>query len=1023
MDARSSAPRPAATLRAGLGPILPVPAESSVIDLFEATVARTPDRPAVRFRDQTLTFRKLNQHAEALAESLVERGVGVGDFVPLVIAEGVEFPIGLLAAMKVGAPFVPVDPGWPASRLAELFRQLSPRVVLAVAATAPALVGLGTADHVLIIDRTQLVSGTPTGPRPGPDDLIYGYFTSGSTGTPKCALNRHRGLVNRLAAMSHHFGDGAEQIVLQNSKPTFDSSMWQLLWPLTTGGQVVLPDRQGILDLEQTCHILGRYAVTITDFVPSVLGALVSLLELRADLCAELAGLRRMLIGGEEANGAVLDRLWKLLPDLRVTNTFGPTECSIGSVFHEITEVTGRIPLGTAIGNTAAVVLDDARRPVPPETVGEIYIGGLCVGAGYLGDPERTARAFVPNPFPEIAGDLLYRTGDLGHHTPDGLLMFDGRRDDQVKVGGVRIELAEVERVLAAHPAVRGAAVIVRGEGDARSLAAFVSLRSDESHTVTPATLVDWLRASLPPETVPRAVTVVDEIPLTPHGKLDRRALEQVARTAAGSAPVEAPGSPAEELVASAWCEVLGRAEVSVSVPFADYGGTSLLTHQLAALLGLRQAGPVSLAHLLAADTVRAQARLLGSGQSDTGAAVDLGLLARDADPSDLVGAGVPPAPTVARQLLLTGVTGFVGAHVLAELVTRPEVELHCLVRAADPAAGAARLVAVLRAYGLTDALTALEHALVQGRVRVVTGDLGAPLLGLDDTAFRALAGAVDAVVHAGALVNFLRDYGAHRRPNVFGTGELVRLAAAGSGCRLHVLSTFSVLSAAARGTSGTPIGPDRLPGLDEPLPPGGYDQSKLVAEHLLERARGFGVDAVVYRLGEIWPHRRIGLPNRASLAHSVVYAAARTGVVFPTGARTDHLPVDLLAGCLADAVLGAAPAAGGTVHLLRPGGLGYAEIFARLAEAGAEHLGYAEFRSRLSALAASGDADERLVRVAMLLPAPQGADPVAPASFDRLFTDSSAHFTSCELAGQAFAAGSPLADLAAFLDRLDVAR
>lgn len=1123
MDIRSFTSRPDA-LWAGLGPALAIP-DGSMLDLFEAVVARDPDRPAVLFRNQVFTFGELDGRADGLARQLREKGAVTGGFVPLAIAEGTEFPIGLLAAMKLGAPFVPIDPQWPASRLDTLFRQLAPRVVLAVESTLPALRAVGVADRAILVDRAiptdrdaAAPAGTPAtapavGPagtpgggsastptarsvagvaavrRPGPDDLIYGYFTSGSTGVPKCALNRHRGLVNRMAAMSCHFGDGADQVVLQNSKPTFDSSMWQVLWPLTTGGLVVLPDRRGILDLEQTCHILARHAVTITDFVPSVLGTLVSLLELRPDLRAELAGLRRMLIGGEEANPVVLRRLRKLLPGLRVTNTFGPTECSIGSVFHHIEDLTGQIPLGTPIPNTAAVVLDDALRPVPPETVGEIYIGGVCVGAGYLGDPERTERAFVPNPFPEIEGERLYRTGDLGRHTAAGLLMFHGRRDDQVKVGGVRIELAEVERVLGAHPRVRSAAVIVRGEGDSRSLAAFatvldaavldaaassdvlvpgvtvpgatVSDAAVPGAAVTSAGLLDWLRERLPPETVPRTLTLVEAIPLTPHGKLDRRALERIVREAADTGSVEPPATADEELVAAAWREVLDLDEVSVVTPFASYGGTSLLTHRIAALLTIRRDRTVRPADLISAETVRDQARLLGVGAAPV-VAVDPAQLARDADPTGLVEPPVPVPPARARRLLLTGGTGFIGAHVLAELLARPQVELACLVRAADPPAGAARLTDTLRAYGLVGSLPALDQGLKTGRVRVVAGDLAAPTLGLTEARFRALAGEVAAVLHSGAMVNFLRDYATHRAPNVAGTRELIRLAAAGDGCRLHVLSTLGIfsglsaipglsglpgpsadlglsgpalsrpaLSDAAAGpgsdaAGGKPVDPRRLPDLAAP-PAGGYEQSKLVTEHLLAGARALGVDSVVYRLGEVWPHRTTGVPNPASLAHLVVYAAARTGVVFPTSARTDHLAVDVLARYLADAATGPRPLLD-TVHLLHPVALRYTDIFARLAEAGAaEPLGYPEFHFRLTALADRDGADDRLVRVAMLLPPPgEEPDRAAPAAFDRLFTDSSGWASEVGLRDhrptrRALSGGSPIADVASFLRRLSV--
>lgn len=1048
MAARSSASRLNSLIRAGIGPTAAIP-DGSVLDLFEAAVARGPHRPAVRFRDRSYTFRQLDERADAIALRLLEKGVVAGGFVPLVVAGGLEFPVGLLAAMKLAAPFVPVDPEWPASRLQTLFRQLSPRAVLTVEATLPALAATGVADLAVPIDRAMPAATAPTTPvsgrRPGPDDLIYGYFTSGSTGDPKCALNRHRGLVNRMAAMSYHFGDGAEHVVLQNSKPTFDSSMWQVLWPLTTGGLVVMPDRRGILDLEQTCHILGRHAVTITDFVPSVLDALVSLLELRPDLRAELAGLRRMLIGGEEANPAVLRRLRNLLPGLRVTNTFGPTECSIGSVFHHIDELPDRIPLGRPVPNTAAVVLDDNMRPAPAGTVGEIYIGGVCVGAGYLDDPERTARAFVPNPFAEIGGDLLYRTGDLGHYTADGLLMFDGRRDHQVKVGGVRIELAEVEQALAGHPAVRSAAVIVRGDGDARFLAAFARL--DPGAAVSEETLLDWLRRRLPPETMPRTLTLVENIPLTAHGKLDRRALERIAQESVDSGPVEPPATVDEELVAAVWREVLGRDELSVVTPFANYGGTSLLTHRVAALLTVRRGRPVHPADLISAETVRDQARLLGT-DAVPAAAVEVGLLRRDADPTGLIDAAVPAAPAHARRLLLTGGTGFIGAHLVAELVSRPELELTCLVRAADAQAGAARLVTALRSYELTEALPALHRAIAIGQVRIIAGDLGEPWLGLTRDRFRALAERVEAVVHAGAMVNFLRDYAGHRGPNVAGTGELIRLAASGNGCRLHMLSTLSIFSGAlpdgsrARsvGSGSAPdgsgpvpgvigAGTDGLPDLATP-PPTGYDQSKLVAEHLLARARAQGVDSVVYRLGEVWPHRGTGVPNRASLAHSVVYAAARTKVIFPTAARTDHVAVDVLAHHLADAATGARPAAE-IAPLIRPGALPYAEILEWLTRVGAEPLGYPEFRSRLTALAERDRADDRLVRVAMLLPPAEGTAPAAPAAFDRLFSDASAYLdlagpmgsepAATRAAHRASPDHTPMTDLASFLHRLSV--
>ncbi|MEV0397296.1 non-ribosomal peptide synthetase [Polymorphospora rubra] len=1033
MDAHLPDPPYEGAPHSGIGTKREFPGHLTVLDLLEQQVATNPDRIAVRYRESQLTFGEINNLANLYSQRLHRKGVRHGDLVPLFIADGPDFVAGLLATIKLGGAFVPIDPGWPIERLEVIFSQLTPRAVLAVPPTLGTLHALDLGDRTVVLDHEGV---TPAGeplrtfaahrpdvPRPAPHDLIYGYFTSGSTGTPKCALNRHRGLVNRLTAMSGHFGDGRDQIVLQNSRPTFDSSMWQILWPLVTGGTVVLPDRDGILDLEGTCRTIGRYGITITDFVPSVLSALVTLIEVRPDLRAELAPLRRMLVGGEAATLPVLRRLQQLVPHLRITNTYGPTECSIGSVFHDIGPDRDPVPLGRPIPNTAAVVLDDRLRPVAPGVTGEIWIGGECVGAGYLRDPARTEQVFVPNPFPQISGPLIYRTGDLGHVTPDGLLMFGGRRDDQVKIGGVRVELAEIERALREHETVRDAVVVARGDQDSRALVAYVTLRTGEPPVDT-AELLLSAGKHLPAETVPKRLTILDRMPLTPNGKVDRRALTQRADTDTGAAdlPYTPPGSPEEELVAAVWREVLGRDRVSVTERFADHGGTSLLTHRLGALLGVRLGRPVAIADLLTADTIRAQAQLV-AGDAPVRSRLDPAALARDALPDPLPAGGAPRPPDRSRRLLVTGVTGFVGAHLLADLLGRPDVAVTCLVRAPGDEAARQRLTAALRDYGLFDALTYAEKAFADGRLRALAGDLAATGLGLPPADFDRLADRTDGIVHAGALVNFLHDYADHRAPNVLGTRELLRLAATGRGCRVHAVSTFSALAAEQTPDAAGRFDEDQAP-VPELLPSDGYSQSKYVMEQLLDNARAQGLDSVVYRLGEVWPARRTGVANPASLAQSLVYACARTGTVFPTSAVIDHLPADLISRFLAEAACGRRPG-GDRVHLLRPVSLRFGDLFERLVErTGARWDSYARFHERLTDLVERHGADQRLVRVAMLLPAPEGDGDGTPSAVDTLFTDSSGRFTvrrtdDHAATGVALLTGSPLDDLTAFVEGL----
>ncbi|HEX6076509.1 MAG TPA: amino acid adenylation domain-containing protein [Micromonosporaceae bacterium] len=967
-------------MRAGLGPPVPFPHDRTVLDLFHDQVTASSERPAVRFRDLTLSYAELDRAANAAASHLIRLGAPRGTLIPLLITDGPEFPSGLLGVLKAGAAFVPLDPNWPADRLRAITTDLDPPAVLAVPDTAGIAASMGFESRTVILERgTAGLEHHPDPKRnPTPTDLIYGYYTSGSTGIPKCALNQHRGLVNRLAAMSRRFGDGAGHIALQNSRSTFDSAMWQVLWPLTSGGQVVLPHRDGILDLEQTALTIGRYGVTITDFVPSVLAAFVSLLELREDLRQAVSCMRRMLIGGEAANPAVVRRLRDLLPDLRVTNTYGPTECSIGSVFHDITDAdTNQIPLGRPIDNTAAIVLGDSRQPLPIGIVGEIHLGGECIGAGYLNDPQHTSEAFIPNPFPQITGDLLYRTGDLGTVDDAGLLHFVGRRDDQVKVGGVRVELGEVARALAAHPKVGDAMAVLHGERGDRLLVCCVSPRTADNPP-TVSELRRYATERLPAELMPHRIMVLGSLPVSENGKADRKALTALLAAADDTTRHEAdadPANPMEELVLAAWQDVLGLERISVTVPFREYGGTSLAAYRLTVELSSRLGRPVRPRDVLASPTVRTQAaRLAGEEPNDT---AELDRVIRDI-------AWRPP-----QVLLLTGVTGFIGAHLLADLLRHSDAKLICLTRAASADEGRQRLLDTLEGYRLTSARQLLPIGLKNGRVEVVLGELGKERLGVSAARYSRLTATVTAVVHAGALVNLLAGYLDHRPANVVGTQELIKFAAA-AGCRLHSLSTLSIFPLNAR--NRTPVKEDQLPVTDE-LPRDGYSLSKYVAEKLLTTARGHGISSVVYRLGEVWPHRDLGVPNPQSVAHTVFYACVRAGCYFRTDAVVDVTPVDTVSRFITRCATGETRVPDGALHLLWPHPMRFADAFAALAaRRRLEPVSYTEFRRRLEVLAGASNPDETLARLSLVLP-PANHTPTAPPEFDEMFIPAGEYF------------------------------
>ncbi|GIH19415.1 hypothetical protein Raf01_75870 [Rugosimonospora africana] len=963
-----------------------------MLDLFRAAAREDGHRIAVEHGDYKLSYAQLAGKADDLAGQLHQAGVRHGDLIPLLVADSAELPVVLLAVMSLSAAFVPVDERWPRPRLVEVLARLDAPVVLATPGQAESARRTG-ASAVIEVDVRDLRTTVAAPDVPGPTcaDLAYGFFTSGSTGRPKCALNGHLGLLNRFLTMSRRFhADGA--VVLQNSSHVFDASLWQLLWPLTTGARVVIPIRDGIVDLAETARVIARHRVTMTDFVPSIFNALVALAEADPQVSADLASMRRVLIGGEEISSRAVHRFRQLLPNVRVTNTYGPTECSIGSVFHEV-EDGESIPLGRAIDNTAAVVLDDAMRPVPAGTIGQIHIGGDCVGRGYLGDPKRTRAAFVPNPFPTLPGEFVYRTGDLGWKDEAGVLHFAGRRDHQVKIGGVRIELAEIEAALTGHTAVRDAKVVVAEGVHRRRLVAFVItdgvLDRDE--------LAGHLAERLPTALIPKEVRFLAAFPLTPNGKTDRAALARLASESfvSGQGVVGvAPENDLQHQIAAAWATVLGCSVPGITTSFFDLGGDSLSALRLALELGRVVGRRVSVRDVVARPTVRDQALLAQSRTADP-VAPPTDLQADRALPDDVCRetADVWTPGTV----LLTGATGFVGVHLLHELLTTTDLPVVCLVRAANRAAALYRLERTLERYGLR------ESCPVE-RIVPLVGDLTAPRLGVTADEYVTLASSVHTIVHSAAMVNLLLDYRSHRATNVHGTIELLRLAGAGRCKQLHHVSTLGVFGGA---NPGDPVPETLTP--DEHAPPSdGYSQSKWVAEQLVLAARRRGIPSSVYRLGELGPNASTGIPSERGLVDALLCTAVDLGVSPVTSVVIDYTPVDHVARLLVAALVRGR--IGHTYHPIRPTGFALDELFTAIRQWSASApVSYDRFWEALASTEGS-------LRLRALLP-----EPVATAAADPLaavFADTTTRFVAAEADRLAAEAGIAHAEHAAIVER-----
>jgi amino acid adenylation domain-containing protein len=566
---------------------------------FEAAAAANPDAVAVWDERESLSYAELDRRANRLAWFLHRLGAGPGDVVGICVPRCAAMIVALLGVLKAGAAYLPLDAEYPAERLRFMVADSGARLVLSSPATAAALTGGSARLFPVDADAVAGCPATPLASGVTPTDLAYVIYTSGSTGRPKGAMNEHRAVANRIAWGRREYPLGAGEAIMQKTPIGFDVSGWEVHWPLAAGARVVLARPGGHRDPDYLVDLILTQAVTTVHFVPSMLPAFLGAERVRA--CDGV--LRRILCSGEELPRELANRCRRALPAVELHNLYGPTEAAIEVTAARVdVDPTGRrVSMGRPIAGTTAYVLDPSGALAPPGARGELHLGGVAVGRGYHGRPGLTAQRFIPDPVG--AGTRLYRTGDLVRWRGDGALEFLGRLDQQVKIRGHRIEISEIEAVLAEHPHVVATAVTVAGAGAAAYLVGYVV-------TAGPARTADlraYLRARLPEAMVPAYVVSLAELPVSANGKLDRARLPVPAPPTRATG-VEPPCGPAEELLALIWAEVLGLEQVGVHDDFYDLGGNSL--RAVTVLTRAREAGlRVPIALLLGSHTIRDLAR------------------------------------------------------------------------------------------------------------------------------------------------------------------------------------------------------------------------------------------------------------------------------------------------------------------------------------------------------------------------------------------------------------------------------
>ena len=584
--------------------------------LFEMQVARTPDQVAVILPNlaggaETLTYRALDDRASRLAIQLRHRGVAQETRVALLSERSLEMMVAILAILKAGGCYLPLDPAYPVERLAFMLEDAQAAVLLIQPHLHHRLPRHSA--QVIELDLASLDAegeATPCpqllAPQPAPQkfdaqQLAYINYTSGSTGRPKGVAVPHRAIARLVFGAAYTPLDGS-QTFLQLAPIAFDAATLEIWGALLHGGRCVLFPGSGIPDPQLLKQVISQHQVTSLWLTAALFNALVS------ETPEALAGVTEILTGGEALSATHIRLAQARLPETQLVNGYGPTEGTTFTCCYRIPPLPAEatsIPIGRPIGNTQVYILDERRQLLPIGAIGELYIGGDGLAREYLNRPDLTQRYFIAHPFRDDPTARLYKTGDLARYLPDGNLEFVGRRDGQVKLRGYRIELSEIEAVLQQHPTVREAVVILRGEGDRQQLVGYVTPAAEHPSV---SQLKAYLRQRLADYMLPAALLVIAKIPLTPNGKVDRRALPQ---PPAAAAHFVAPQSPTERQLADIWSNLLGLDPVGIENNFFDLGGSSILGMQLIARVQSQFNSSLRPVQLYQFPTIRTMARWL----------------------------------------------------------------------------------------------------------------------------------------------------------------------------------------------------------------------------------------------------------------------------------------------------------------------------------------------------------------------------------------------------------------------------